>query len=224
MCGATSGQAAAAGNEAKVSDLLRTDMQLVFGKNQNLLDTLTKALSPTVQGGPNQYGYAPGQDSAMRTGATEQIAQAGQNATNATRNAVAAQGGMNLPSGSEAAIESSLAQNQANQEAAAQLGITNEGYQVGRQNYFQFVSDLAGAPGQLENPATSAGNAATGAAGQQMQGADSIAAANQAWIAPISGMVGAIGGKALGGALGGTNPLAPAGSISAATDGTFIDA
>jgi hypothetical protein len=223
MCGATSGQTAAAANEVKVSDLLRTDMQLVFGKNQNLLDTLTKALSPQVQAGPNQYGFAPGQDAAMRTQATEQIGQAGANATNATRNAVAGQGGMNLPSGSEAAIESELAQTQANQEASAQLGITEKGYEAGRQNYFQSVKDLAGAPGELEAPATSAGNAAIGGASQQMQGADSIAAANQAWMAPLGGLVGAVGGKALGASLGSTNPLAPAGSIPAATDGTFID-
>lgn len=186
-------------------------MQLVFGKNQNLLDTLIKALSPTVQAGPNQYGFAPGQDAAMRTQATEQIAQAGANATNATRNAVAAHGGMSLPSGSEAGIESSLAQNQANAQAGAQLGITEKGYEAGRENYFQSVSDLAGAPGQLENPATSAGNAASGSAGQVMQGANDITQANNAWIAPISGMIGAVGGGALGG-IGGSGP----------TSGTFF--
>lgn len=198
MCGASGQQKAAQANEVKVSDLLRTDMQLVFGKNQNLLDTLTKSLSPTVQAGPNQYGYAPGQDAAMRTQAKEQLAAAGQQATNATRNAVAAQGGMNLPSGSEEAIEAGLAQSQANQQAIAQLGITQQGYEAGRQNYFQSVSDMASAPGQLENPATQAGVAASGAAGQQMQGATDITNANNAWMAPVGGMIGAVGGAALG--------------------------
>lgn len=225
MCGASGQQKAAQANEVKVGDLLRTDMQLVFGKNQNLLDTLTKALSPTVQAGPNAYGFSPGQDAAMRTQATEQISQAGANATNATRNAVAARGGMNLPSGSEAAIESGLAQNQANQQAAAQLGITEKGYEAGRQNYFQSVSDLAGAPGELENPATSAGNAAMGAANTQMQGATDITNANNAWMAPVGAIFGSVakGAVPLLGNLG-SNPLAPAGSIPAAANGgTFID-
>src|SRR5258706_11881785 len=221
-CGATGGQKTAQANEVKVSDLLRTDMQLVFGKNQNLLDTLTKALSPTVQAGSSQYGFSPTEDAARRTQATQQIAAGGQNATNATRNSVAASGGMNLPSGSEAAIESSLAQNQANAQAQAQLGITEQGYQAGRQNYFQSVSDLAGAPSQLENPATNAGNAAMGAAGQQMQGATDIANANNAWIAPVAGMIGSLAGGALGNIGGGTkNPYAPAGTVPGV--GTFID-
>lgn len=198
MCGATGAQKASQANEVKVSDLLRTDMQLVFGKNQGLLDTLTKSLSPTVQSGPNQYGFSPTEDAARRTQATEQFAAAGANATNSVRNSVAAQGGMNLPSGSEAAIESSLAQNEANQQANAQLNVTEQGYEAGRQNYFQSVSDLASAPGQLENPATQAGSAAMGAAGQQMQGATDIANAQNAWMAPVAGMIGAVGGAALG--------------------------
>src|SRR5258706_1863401 len=221
-CGATGGQKTAQANEVKVSDLLRTDMQLVFGKNQNLLDTLTKALSPTVQAGSSQYGFSPTEDAARRTQATQQIAAAGQNATNSVRSAVAASGGMNLPSGSETAIESSLAQNQANAQAQAQLGITEQGYQAGRQNYFQSVSDLAGAPSQLEPPAPSAGSAAMGAAGQQMQGATDIANANNAWIAPVASMIGAVAGGALGN-IGGGSGLAKAGSIPAASDGTFID-
>jgi hypothetical protein len=104
---------------------------------------------------------------------------------------------MNLPSGSEAAIESGLAENEAQQQSAAQLGITEQGYEVGRQNYFQSVSDLASAPGALENPATQAGTAATGAASSQMQGATDIANADQAWMAPVGGMIGGAAGLAL---------------------------
>src|SRR5258706_5944922 len=191
-CGATGGQKTAQANEVKVSDLLRTDMQLVFGKNQNLLDTLTKALSPTVQAGSSQYGFSPTEDAARRTQATQQIAAAGQNATNATRNAVAGQGGMNLPSGSEAAIESELAQNQANAQASAQLGITAQGYEAGRENYFRSVSDLGGAPGQLENPATNAGNAAMGAARTQMQSATHLTKPNNAWMSAVVGLLGGV--------------------------------
>ncbi len=226
MCGATGGQTAAQANEVKISDLLTQDFQTVFGTNQNLLNTLTKSLSPTVQAGPNQYGFSPGQDAAMRTQATEQIGAASQNATNSVRGAVAGQGGMNLPSGSESAIESGLAQNESFQQAGAQLGITEKGYEAGRENYFQSVGDLAQAPGQLENPATSAGTAAMGGAQGQMQGATDIANANNAWIAPVAGMIGSVAGAAIPHipSFGGGGGLAPAGSIPAAANGgTFID-
>ena len=221
-CGATGAQQAAQANLTKVADLLRTSFQTIFGTNQNILSTLVKSLTPTTQAGPNAYGYSPAEDAARRTQATEQIEAGGRNATNATRNAVAGAGGMNLPSGSEAAVEAGLAQNQAYQEAGAQLGITEQGYEVGRENYFKSVSELAGAPGQLESPSTAAGNAATGAGSQQMQGANDIAAAQQAWEAPVAGIIGSVAKAAIpGAALLGANPLAPAGTVPGA--GTFID-
>src|SRR5262249_46460177 len=119
----------------------------------------------------------------------------------ALRSSLAAEGGGNtyLPSGSKAAIEGSRAQQQANAQATAQLGITEKSYDLGRQNFFQATQDLGAIPGELENPATAAGSAASGAAGQEMSGATDIANANNAWIAPVAGMIGGLGGAALGG-------------------------
>ena len=197
LCGATGAQKTAQANEMKVSDLLTSDFQKIFSGNDNILQSITGALEPVVNAGPNQYGFSSAEDAALRTQATDTLAAAGRNTTNAVRSAVAANGGMNLPSGSEAAIEGSLAESEANKQAEAQLGITEKGYETGRENFFKSEGALASAPGALENPATAAGSAAEGAAGAAMQGATDIATAQNAWIAPVAGAIGAVGAAAM---------------------------
>jgi len=91
-----------------------------------------------------------------------------------------------------------LAQDTAVKQAEAQMGITEQGYEVGRENYFKSVA-LAGAlPGELENPATSAGNAALGGAEAQEKSAEDITQANNAWVGPVAGMLGSLGKAAIG--------------------------
>lgn len=200
MCGASGQQKQAYSNIKSISDSLRGAFQTIFAGNMNILNNLESSLAPSIRGGPSGYGFSPNEDAARRTQATEQIAQSGAQATNAVRSSLAAQGGGNtfLPSGSEAAINAGLAQNTAQEQAQAQIGITQQGYETGRENYFQSVG-LAGAlPGQLENPAISAGDAAVGGGKAQEQAASDIAQANNAWIAPVAGMIGAVGGAALG--------------------------
>ena len=94
-------------------------------------------------------------------------------------------------------------------QAEAQMGITEQGYEVGRENYFKSIA-LAGAlPGELENPATQAGDVALGGAKAQEQGAEAITQANNAWVGPVAGMLGAVGGAAIGRIKpGGSAPLA----------------
>ncbi len=161
---------------------------------------LEGSLAPQVRGGPGAYGFSASEDAARRGQATEQIAQAGSQAANAVRSAVASRGGGNtfLPSGSQEAIDAALAQDTAVKQAEAQLGITEQGYETGRENYFKSLA-LAGAlPGELENPATRAGYVALGGAEAQEKGAEAITQANQAWMAPVAGMLGAVGGAAIG--------------------------
>ena len=192
VCGASGGQKMAAAEQKKITDLLTSDAQLIFGKDQHILDSIMGALEPVVNAGPNQYGFSAAEDSAKRTQATDTLAAAGRNATNAVRSAVAAQGGMNLPSGSEAAIEGNLAEDQANKQAEAQLKITDEGFATGRQNFFAAEGAAASAPGALENPATSAFGAASGASEGNIKAQDDITAANNAWMAPVAGLAGGV--------------------------------
>jgi hypothetical protein len=202
VCGATKGQKDAAAQEASIASSLDSNFKKIFAGNESILSNITSSLTPIIEAGPGQYGYTGAEDAALRTQATATNAAASQQVTNAVRSAEAARGGGNtyIPSGAEAEIEGSLAQTEAQKQADAQLGITEKGYETGRQNFFQSTQDLAQAPGALENPAIAAGSTASGAAATSMQGQTDIANANNAWIAPVAGMIGAIGGAATGAA------------------------
>lgn len=192
-CGASSQEKGAFANEQKVSGLLTSAFQQVMGTNMNILDSLTGALKPIVSAGADQFGFTPAEEAARRTEATERLASAGGQATNAVRSAEASRGGGNvyLPSGSEASIEASLAQDTAQKEATAQLDITKQGYDVGRQKFFEATNLLAEAPGKLEGPITGMGSAAESAAASELKGGEAITAANRAWEGPVAGLIGA---------------------------------
>jgi hypothetical protein len=210
LCGATGAQKRAAAQEQSIASLLTSNFQKVFGDNELVLKNITDSLTPIVERGPSQYGLSPQEDAALRTKATAENAAKAQQVTNSVRSAMAARGGGNtyMPTGSEAAIEGQLAEEQAQKQADTQLGITEKGYDVGRQNFFGAEGALQSAPGALEAPITNAGNSADSAAGLSMQGATEIADANNAWIAPVAGMIGSLGSGALGG-LGRKKPTGP---------------
>jgi hypothetical protein len=220
LCGASSEENAAFQNEQTLAGEMGKDFNAYFGENQAILGNLTTTLNPVIQAGPNQYGFSNAEDAALRSSAMNTNAAAGAEASNAVRSSMAAAGGGNvsLPSGSAEAENAALAENQAQTEAAAQTGITEAGYQAGRQEFNTAVQQITSAPGALENPVTGAGEGATGAAGQEMQGAADITQANQAWMAPVAGLVGSLGGAALGipkmgGGGGGSTPLASPSSL-----------
>src|SRR5260370_3723237 len=102
MCGASSQQKDAYGNITSLENMLRGDFSTIFGENQGILKNLEASLNPSIQGGPNAYGFSTGEDAARRSQATEQIAAAGSQAANAVRSGAASRGGGNmlLPSGS----------------------------------------------------------------------------------------------------------------------------
>jgi hypothetical protein len=198
-CGASGAMKNAANEEQNVAQQMTNEFGTVFGQNESILNSLTGALEPIVSAGPNQQGFSPAEEAAMRTQAMDSTSAAGQQASNSVRQELAAQGGGNsyLPSGSEAAINAGLAENTAQQNASQQLGITEADYNQGRQNFFQAENALAGAPAALENPVTGAGEAAEGAAQGAFEGANAINQANNAWEGELSGMIGGLGGAAL---------------------------
>jgi hypothetical protein len=210
MCGASSQQKSAFANEQKVSNLLTEGLQQIAGDNQLILGNLVKGLTPIQTAGPSQFGFAPAEEAALRTDTAEQLNQASAQTANAVRGAVASRGGGTtyLPSGSEASIIGSLAQDTAVKEAEAQSAITAKGYDIGRQNWEFATQELATAPGELENPITNAGSAASGAASSEMQGGTAITAANQAWEGPVGQIIGGVAGGALKGGIniGGGGP------------------
>lgn len=214
MCGASGQEKAAYGNEQKVSSLLTTQFQKFAGDNAAILGELTHNLTPIQTAGPSQFGLSAAEEAAERTMTAEQLSAAGSQVSNAVRSAVASKGGGTtyMPSGSLASIEGALAQDTAVKEALAQSKITQRGYDIGRDNWKFATEGLMKAPSELENPVTSAGDAALGGAKAQMEGGKSITEANQAWMKPVAGLIGGIGGGLIG-------KLPPLGGQSSGEDG-----
>lgn len=149
---------------------LTQEMQSRYGQQSALLDQMQKLFQPIVDQGPNQYGFGPGEDSALRTQATEGTATAYRQAAQALGATMAAKDETGLPSGAGAQLQEELASRAAQSNAADQLGITNEGFNFGNQQYQRALQGLSGLAGAL-NPlgyagaATSAGAGATGTIG-----------------------------------------------------------
>lgn len=210
FCGASSAMKNAANQEQDITQQLQNDFGTVFNQNEGILNSLNSALTPIVTAGPNQQGFSPAEEAAMRTQSMDSTAAAGQQASNSVRQEEASEGGGNsyLPSGVNEAVNAGIAENTAQQNASQQLGITQADYAQGRQNFFNAENALASAPGALENPATSAGEAAMGGAEGLMGGETQINQANNAWEGEVGGLIGALGPaaiKAFGHNSGGNN-------------------
>lgn len=164
MCfgGASKTQKLLSQSESNFSQGLMANYQKQFKGQTAILGQLQSAFAPIVSQGIHQYGFAPAEDSALRTQATEGTAKQYQNAKQATGEALAAAGGgsMILPSGTAAALQANNAIAAAGQESSQQLGITEKGYDQGRQDFLNAASGLSGVASQM-NPLGYAGQATT---------------------------------------------------------------
>lgn len=167
-----------------------------FGAQSAITQGLTTSLNPIINAGVNQYGFSNAEDASMRTQASDNTAAAYKQAKQATGEAQAAAGGGNtfLPSGVKSEENSQLAEGAAQQNAGEQLGITQQGYATGRQNYDQAVNAEQGVA-QIINPNATAG-LTTSANATASNEADKIAELNNA-ASPWN-----IVGGVLGGAVG----------------------
>lgn len=198
-------EAANASASNTFSALLRQDFQTLFGNNQNIINSLQGALEPLIQLGPNGEGFSPTELAAQRTGASDAVAQGAQNAQIAANARAGATGDASIPSGAQQQISAQINAAAGNEDAREQNQITTNDYATGRQNFFTAVDALPSVTNTLENATSTFGNtvtgstnATTGAASSSMQGATDITNANNAWLAPVLGMVGSLGGAALG--------------------------
>lgn len=180
-----------AGGQQSLFGTLQSDYQQMFAGQTQILNSLTQSFSPILAAGINQYGFSAAEDAAMRTQATSGVANQYQAANQATKENLAAAGGGNafLPTGATQQLTQENALAAAQTQSGEQLGITQAGYQQGRQNYLAAAQGLGSAASAM-NPlgyagqATSAGTAAYGSAQQ-----------NEAQTAQMfSSIGGAIGG------------------------------
>jgi hypothetical protein len=158
--------------------------------------------SPIVAAGPGQYGFTTPEDQAMRSAAITGIGQGVKNAQQVAAERGATLGGGNaiVPSGAQAAQAAQIATAGGIATGQAETGITQAGYQQGRQNWLSAVQGEFAAPGVF-NPATSAGSAASGAGAQAFGSQQQMAQQSDQWVGALGGVLGGLAGGATKGPL-----------------------
>jgi hypothetical protein len=194
MCGSSKEQKAAYAADTALSNTVMSDMNLNFKENAQILDSIKSAYEPILNAGIYQFGYSPEETTSLRTQASEGTTIGAQNAEIAAgaRAATAGGGTTLLPSGAQEAINAGINESAAQENSREQLGITTSGYETGRQNFLNAEQVLSTAPGELQNPVTNTANAASNANKNTSDEANAITAANQAWMAPLAGVVGGV--------------------------------
>ena len=199
--GASSAQNNLANQQSQFYSTLQQDYGTQFANQSAILGSLNKTLSPIVNAGPNQFGFSQGQTNNLNSQALQGTATAYANASKNLKENQATAGGGNslLPNGAQNQQQASLAASAANNQSNQLLGIQQQGYDVGRQNFNNAVSQLGGVAGQY-NPSGYAGQA-TGAGNAAANTDNQIAQANNA-ASPWNLIGGILGGAASGFASG----------------------
>jgi len=191
LCGATQGQESMLSSQMGFYSTLQQNYGAMFGTESQIFKTLTNEFTPIFQAGPNQYGFSSAEDVALRSQATVGTAAEFAKAQNTLSTRQAAEGGGNVPvvAGSNAAENAKLLSAGAAQESAQQLGITEKGYEVGRENWAAAAEGLAGS-GSVFNPSIGMANAANTGGADTANTANQIAQASNSWMGAIGGLAG----------------------------------
>ena len=201
MCGATQQQTQISDSEQQFYTNLTQQYATVFGQNQAITGALTSQFTPILAAGPSQTGFAPSEETALRTQNDEGVATNYAQAQKATADILAARGGGNtlLPSSVDANLIAQNTNQAAAQRASGQTAITQANYAQGYQNW-QAAANILGSTAGLLNP-TGYSGAATNAGNAAATAANNIAAAsNSPWNAAF-GALGSAAGLASGAAI-----------------------
>lgn len=202
-CGASQGQKDIGNQQSAAYQQMNQQASQVFGDSSKVFGDLMSTFAPTLAAGPNQEGFSQAEKSALQSSAITQTGQAYRNAKQAAGEAMAAQGGGNVgdvTGGSNAAINLGIAENAANQTSSELNQIDQADYAVGRQNYAEAASGLAGSTNSF-NPATSMSGAATNSGEAAANTQNQIATQNNSWVSAVTGALGGIAGTALTGGM-----------------------
>lgn len=116
---------------------VQTEAGAVFGAASSVFNNIMNATKGIISGGPSQYGYSAGEQSALTAQAVNAGATEARNLKGAAASEVGAIGGGNTvtPAGIQQATVMSAEQKAAADTAAAENQIETQGYEVGRENY-----------------------------------------------------------------------------------------
>lgn len=168
-------------------------LQNAFATNnaqqQQQLNFLNQKLQSSIN---NPQGYSPSTLAAMRAQANDQVAATNQNVQRSVNNMETTRGGAAaLPSGVDAQINASVAQQAAQAGNNAQQNITEQNANLQEQNQQRALGEELGVA-QAENPDAMAGEANQGA-GEVSQLSQAVTAANGPGIGSILGGIAGAG-------------------------------
>jgi len=195
MCSSGDSTAATAEKQsAAFQNTLQSAFQTQFGQNQQIYKFLSDTLMPQIT---HPQGYGDDALAAMRTGATDTIAQQYQNAQKALQNQQFVNGSENLPSGVNAMQTGALKLGQASDTATAQNNITTQNENLKQQNYWNALSALNGV--NQGNNALNTANTANGAGSTTANLSNAVTSSQAAAFSPFNSLIGA--GAGVGAAL-----------------------
>lgn len=213
MCGPSAEERGVAAQQSSMFNTLAGNYATVFGDQQAILSELNQSLSPIIAAGPNQQGMNAAQLAALNTQAINSNAAAARNAIQAAQSRAGAGSPSGLPTGIDTQISQAINAAETANLANAQLGITNENYNLGRQQYNTALGQTENLA-QLENPVPYAGQA-TSAGSQAFQSQDKISQEQNQRESELAGGIAGLGmdaatfglGAALGAGPAGLSPL-----------------
>lgn len=198
MCGASKQQKDIEASQAEFYKTLTENYKTQFAESDAILKSLTSQFDPILKAGIGQEGFTAPEKAALNTQASEGVATNYANAAKSVNEQIAGAGGGNafLPSGAGDALKYTVATSAAKQQSDEQNQIIENNYATGRQNFLQAASVLGGSTGVF-NPSTGAGQAANQGGSDAATTANEISQANNSWMGPVLGAVGALGGAAI---------------------------
>lgn len=155
MCGPSKGEISAASQSQSTANLLAGNYIQNNGQQQQILDTIRNAMTPVVNAGPEQAGFAGPEAAALNSQAVNNAAASARDVQQAARAGSA--GGAALTPAQLAAITNTSLSSAAGTLAQTQNNNTIASAQAGANRFASAVSGL-NAVANEENPGAVAGN------------------------------------------------------------------
>jgi len=148
MCGPSSAMKTINNNIQDFAKQVKSEAGTVFDASNSVFNKVMNSVTGILNGGPSQYGYSAGEQSAKMAAAVNAGGAEARNLKGAAASSGAAIGGGNvaLPAGITQATVLGAEQKAAADTAAAENQITQEGFETGRQNFWNAEKTAESAP------------------------------------------------------------------------------
>jgi hypothetical protein len=175
--------------ESQLSSAMKTDYEQRFGQQSSIIDGITRALSPALEGGASAHGFSAEELAARNTQAINSVGAANRNAQQAVAGQLAGRGGdSGIESGIDKQIKATISSKMASDLASKQTDITNADWATGRDEYHRALAGEDFLAGKVLNP-EAFGQLATSANDKAFSEADAINKANNQKWADIGGLI-----------------------------------